>query len=87
MAVTHTQNEPITPSEVGKRPSAVFERVKKTKRVVLSSNDRPEAILLPIEDYEALLAEYEELIADLDYLLLACEIAERKARAKGKRIP
>jgi len=36
-------------------------------------------VILPIE-------EYEELVEDLDHLLTALEIQERKSRDRGKRI-
>jgi len=78
--VAYSRHEIVASSEVNRRLGAVLDRLKKTKRLVLSRNNNLEAVLLPIE-------EYEELIEDLDHLLLAHEIAERKARDTGERIP
>jgi prevent-host-death family protein len=78
--VAYSRDEIVAASEASKRLGALLQRLKKTRRLVLSRNNHLEAVLLPIE-------EYEELMEDLDHLLLACEIAERKARDTGKRIP
>ena len=48
-------------------------------RVVVSRNNRLEAVILPIE-------EYEGIVEDLEHLLTALDIQERKARSRGKRV-
>jgi PHD/YefM family antitoxin component YafN of YafNO toxin-antitoxin module len=47
--------------------------------MVLSRNNRLEAVILPIE-------EYEGIVEDLEHLLIALEIRERKGRTREKRV-
>ena len=58
----------------------VLNEARRKGRVVLSRNNHLEAVILPIE-------EYEDIVEDLEQLLTALEIHERKARGRGHRIP
>lgn len=46
---------------------------------MLSRNNRLDAVVLPIE-------EYEELVEDLEHLLTALDVLERKKHDRGKRV-
>jgi len=79
METAYRREEIVSSSKASKQLGAVLNEVKRKRRVVLSRNNRLEAVILPIE-------EYEGLVEDLEHLLTALEIQERKARARGKRI-
>jgi prevent-host-death family protein len=57
----------------------VLNEAKRKGRIVLSRNNRLEAVILPIE-------EYEGIVEDLEHLLTALEIQERKSADRGKRV-
>ena len=80
METAYRREEIVSSSEASKRLGEVLSEVKRKGRVVLSRNNRLEAVILPIEDYE-------ELVEDIEHLLTALEIQERKAKDKGKRVP
>ena len=79
METAYRREEIISSSKASKHLGEVLDRAKRKGRVVLSRNNRLEAVMLPIE-------EYEGLVEDLEHLLTALEIQERKARDRGKRV-
>ncbi len=79
METAYRREEIVSSSKASKQLGAVLNEVKRKRRVVLSRNNRLEAVILPIE-------EYEGLVEDLEHLLTALEIQGRKAQARGKRI-
>ncbi len=80
MDTAYRREEIISSSQASKQLGEVLNQVKQKRRIVLSRNNRLEAVILPIE-------EYEEIVDDLEHLLTALEIWDRKARDRGKRIP
>ncbi len=80
METAYRREEIVSSSEASKHLGQVLKEVKRTGRIVLSRNNRLEAVILPIE-------EYEGIVEDLEHLLVALEIEERKARDRGKRVP
>jgi prevent-host-death family protein len=80
METAYRREEIVSSSEASKHLGQVLKEVKRTGRIVLSRNNRLEAVILPIE-------EYEGIVEDLEHLLAALEIEERKARDRGKRVP
>jgi len=79
METAYRREEIVSSSKASKQLGEVLNEAKRKGRVVLSRNNRLEAVILPIE-------EYEGIVEDLDHLLTALEIQERKARDRGKRI-
>ena len=79
METAYRREEIISSSKASKHLGEVLREAKQKGRVVLSRNNRLEAVILPIE-------EYEGLVEDLEHLLIALEIRERKAKDRGKRI-
>jgi prevent-host-death family protein len=79
METAYRREEIISSSEASKHLGQVLKAVKQKGRIVLSRNNRLEAVILPIQ-------EYEGIVEDLEHLLTAFEIQERKARDRGKRI-
>jgi prevent-host-death family protein len=80
MDTAYRREEIVSSSRASKGLGEVLNTARRRGRVVLSRNNKLEAVLLPIE-------EYEGMVEDLEHLLTALEIFERKARARGKRIP
>ena len=80
METAYRREEIISSSKASKHLGEVLHEAKQKGRVVLSRNNRLEAVILPIE-------EYEGLVEDLEHLLIALEIRDRKAKDRGKRIP
>ncbi len=80
METAYRREEIISSSKASKQLGEVLNEAKRKGRVVLSRNNRLEAVILPID-------EYEGIVEDLEHLLTALEIHERKARDRGKRIP
>ena len=79
MDITYRREEIVPCSSASKQFGEVLNEAKRTGRVILSRNNRREAVILPIE-------EYEGLVEDREHLLAALEIRGRKAGAGGKRI-
>jgi len=79
METAYRREEIISSSKAAKQLGEVLNEAKRKGRVVLSRNNRLEAVILPIE-------EYEGIVEDLEHLLTALEIQERKARDRGKRV-
>lgn len=79
METSYRRDEIVSSSTASKQLGEVLKAVKRKGRMVLSRNNRLEAVILPIE-------EYEGLVEDLEHLLTALEIQERKAQDRGKRI-
>ncbi len=79
METSYRREEIISSSKASKHLGEVINEAKRKGRVVLSRNNRLEAVILPIE-------EYEDIVEDLEHLLTALEIQDRKDRAGGKRI-
>jgi prevent-host-death family protein len=75
----YRREEIVSSSKASKQLGEVLDKAKRKGRMVLSRNNRLEAVILPIE-------EYEILVEDLEHLLTALEIQERKARDRGKRV-
>lgn len=75
----YSREEIISSSFAAKNLGGALEDLKKKRRLVISRNNRLEAVILPIE-------EYEEMIEDLDHILLALEIRDRKDKDTGIRI-
>lgn len=80
METAYRREEIVASSRASKQLGEVLNEAKRKGRVVLSRNNRLEAVILPIE-------EYEGIVEDLEHLLTALEIQERKARDRGKRTP
>ena len=79
METAYRREEIVSSSKASKQLGEVLNDAKRKGRVVLSRNNRLEAVILPIE-------EYEGIVEDLEHLLIALEIKERKSRDRGKRI-
>ncbi len=79
METAYQREEIISSTKASKQLGEVLNAAKRRGRMVLSRNNRLEAVILPIE-------EYEGIVEDLEHLLTAFEIQERKARSRGKRI-
>ena len=79
METAYRREEIVTSSKASKNLGEVLNEAKRKGRMVLSRNNRLEAVILSIE-------EYENIVEDLEHLLTALEIQERKARDRGKRI-
>ena len=79
METAYRREEIVSSSKASKQLGEVLNEAKRKGRVVLSRNNRLEAVILPIE-------EYEDIVEDLEHLLTAFEIHERKARDRGHRI-
>ena len=79
METAYRRQEIVSSSKASKQLGEVLNEAKRTGRVVLSRNNRLEAVILPIE-------EYEGIVDDLDHLLTALEIQERKGKDRGKRV-
>ena len=79
METAYRREEIISSSKAAKQLGEVLNEAKRKGRMVLSRNNRLEAVILPIE-------EYEGIVEDLEHLLTALEIQERKARGRGKRV-
>jgi prevent-host-death family protein len=79
METAYRREEIVSSSKASKQLGEVLNEVKRKGRMVLSRNNRLEAVILPIE-------EYEGIVEDLEHLLTALEIQERKARDRGHRI-
>lgn len=80
--IGYARDEILSSSKASKRLGEILTKLRKRelRRLVLTRNNRLEAVILPIEDYE-------ELIEDLDHLVIATELKERMERDTGKRIP
>lgn len=79
METAYRREEIVSSSQASKQLGEVLNQAKRKGRMVLSRNNRLEAVILPIE-------EYEDMVDDLEHLLTALEIQERKAQDRGKRI-
>ncbi len=79
METSYRREEIISSSKASKQLGEVLNEAKRKGRVVLSRNNRLEAVILPIE-------EYEGIVEDLEHLLAALEIQDRKDRTGGKKI-
>ena len=79
MSTAYERQEIISTSEASRKLGEVLRYAKEKGRVILSKNNHLEAVILPLD-------EYEEMIKDLEHLLMALEIQERKTRAKGKHV-
>ncbi len=79
MDTAYQREEIVSSSQVSKRLGTILNEAKRKGRIVLSRNNRLEAVILPIE-------EYEGLVEDLEHLLTALEIKDRKTRSRGKRV-
>jgi prevent-host-death family protein len=79
MQTAYVREEIVSSSKASKRLGAVLAEARRKGRMVLSRNNRLEAVILPIE-------EYEGIVEDLEHLLTALEIRERKARDRGKHV-
>jgi prevent-host-death family protein len=75
----YRREEIISSSRASKQFGEVLNEAKRRGRLVLSRNNRLEAVILPIE-------EYEGIVEDLEHLLIALEIQDRKGRDRGKRV-
>jgi len=75
----YRREEIISSSRASKQFGEVLNEARRKGRVVLSRNNRLEAVILPIE-------EYEGIVEDLEHLLTALEIQDRKGRDRGKRV-
>jgi len=79
METAYRREEIVSSSKASKQFGELLNEAKRRRRLVLSRNNRLEAVILPIE-------EYEGIVEDLEHLLTALEIQERKARARGRKI-
>jgi prevent-host-death family protein len=77
METAYRRDEIVSSSRASKQLGEILNEAKRRGRIVLSRNNRLEAVILPIE-------EYEGIVEDIEFLLTASEIQERKARARGK---
>ena len=79
METAYRREEIVSSSKASKQLGEVLNVAKRKGRVVLSRNNRLEAVILPIE-------EYEGIVEDLEHLLTALEVQERKKSSRGKRV-
>lgn len=79
METAYRRKEIVSSSTASKQLGEVLNEAKRKGRVVLSRNNRLEAVILSIE-------EYEDMVEDLEHLLTAMEIHDRKGRTGGKRV-
>jgi prevent-host-death family protein len=79
MQTAYVREEIVSSSRAAKRLGAVLAEARRKGRMVLSRNNRLEAVILPIE-------EYEGIVEDLEHLLTALEIQERKSRDRGRHV-
>ncbi len=79
MDTSYRRDEIVPSSKAAKQLGEVLNEAKRTGRVVLSRNNKLEAVLLPIE-------EYEGLVGDLEHVLTALEVKERKDASHGKTV-
>ena len=79
METEYQRQEIISTSRASRQLGAVLDQAKRKGRVVVSRNNRLEAVILPIE-------EYEGIVEDLEHLLTALDIRERKAQGQGKHV-
>ena len=79
MNTAYRREEIVSTSEASKKLGKVLRDARQKGRIVLSRNNRLEAVIIPVEDYE-------EMVEDLEHILIALEIHERKQRGRGKRI-
>ena len=79
MSITYERQEIISTTEASRKLGEVLRHAKQKGRMILSKNNHLEAVILPLDNYE-------EMIKDLEHLLMALEIQERKTRAGGKRV-
>ena len=79
METAYRREEIVSSSRASKQLGEVLNEAKRSGRVVLSRNNRLEAVILPIE-------EYEGIVDDLEHLLTALEIRERKASDGARRV-
>jgi prevent-host-death family protein len=79
MNTAYRREEIVSTSEASKRLGKVLLEARQKGRIVLSRNNRLEAVIIPVEDYE-------EMVEDLEHILIALEISERKQKDRGKRI-
>lgn len=79
MDTAYRRDEIVSSSIAAKQLGQVLSRAKRAGRVVVSRNNRLDAVIIPIE-------EYEGMVDDLDHLLTALEIHDRKQAHKGKRV-
>ena len=79
MGTAYRRDEIVSASTASKQFVEVLNEAKRKGRMILSRNNRLEAVILPIE-------EYEGIVEDLEHLLTALEVRDRKARGRGKRI-
>ena len=79
MDTAYRREEIVSSSQVSKQLGTILNEAKRKGRIVLSRNNRLEAVILPIE-------EYEGLVEDLEHLLTALEIKDRKTRSRGTRV-
>ena len=80
METAYRREEIVSSSRASKQLGEILNEARRKGRLVLSRNNRLEAVILPIE-------EYEDIVEDLEHLLTALEIHERKARGRGPRVP
>lgn len=79
METAYRREEIVSSSHASKQLGEILNTARRRGRVVVSRNNRLEAVILPIE-------EYEGIVEDLEHLLVALEIRERKGRAGGPRV-
>ncbi len=79
MDTSYSRDEIVPSSRASKQFGELLNEARRKGRVVLSRNNKLEAVILPIE-------EYEELVGDLEHLLTALEIQERKGKSRGKAV-
>lgn len=79
METAYRRDEIVSSSRASKQFGELLNQARRRGRIVLSRNNRLEAVILPIE-------EYEGIVEDLEHLLVALEIKERKARDRGERV-
>lgn len=79
METAYRREEIVASSKASRQLGQLLNDARRKGRIVLSRNNRLEAVILPIE-------EYEGLVEDLEHLLVALEIQERRARDRGERV-
>jgi len=79
METAYRREEIVSSSRAAKQLGELLNEAKRKGRMELSRNNLLEAVILPIE-------EYEGIVKDLEHVLTALEIEERKGRERGKRV-
>ena len=80
--ITITKEEIVSSSKAGKNFGQIMERLKsgQTEKIIISRNNKLEAVIIPIEEYEQV-KEAFELVEHLEIFQLVSKRKDKKAVA------